>query len=58
MPESSVNASLNYYASETVTTSFMDMLLNQLPAIILGVACLVLLFLLLRGRARQRKEAE
>ena len=58
VPESSVNASLNYYASETVTTSFMDMLLNQLPAIILGVACLVLLFLLLRGRARQRKEAE
>ena len=55
IPESSVNASLNYYAFEDVQTSLADRLLDNLPVILLGIVSVVLLILFLVQRKTLRK---
>lgn len=60
VPGSTIHAALTYYSTEEAKTSFIDNIKDNLTAVLLGIAVIVLLilFLLLRSIQAERKAIE
>ena len=60
VPDSTVNAALNYYSAESAKTSFWDYLLDHLSVVLGAVSAilLVIVILMYRRLRRHRKSAE
>lgn len=51
VPESAVHAALTHYSAEDARTGFIDVIIDNLVAVLLGIVSVVLLILLLLGRS-------